>query len=181
MPRPDTDTYYMGIACAVRERANCMGNKVGAILVLKNRIIATGYNGTPAGTKNCEDGGCTRCSQRHKFPSGKAYDVCICVHAEQNTILMSAKLGINTDGSTLYSTMKPCFGCAKELLQAGVRKVFFIHDWSYPESEPELRAQYDQIIAYFPEGVKKLDFADPRAEWAVSKRPQTPDTGHVAT
>ncbi len=41
---PDSDTYYMGIAIAVREKANCTGNRVGAVAVLENRVISTGYN-----------------------------------------------------------------------------------------------------------------------------------------
>ena len=45
--RPDRDRYYMGIACAIRKRANCLGKKVGAVLVLEDRMIAAGYNGTP--------------------------------------------------------------------------------------------------------------------------------------
>ena len=44
------DDYYMGIAMAVRKKANCMGRRVGAVIVKRNRIISTGYNGTPEGT-----------------------------------------------------------------------------------------------------------------------------------
>ena len=54
---PDTHDYYMGIAKAVRRKANCRGSKVGAIIVKDNRIISTGYNGVPEGMKNCLDGG----------------------------------------------------------------------------------------------------------------------------
>ena len=35
---PDWDSYYMGIAFAVREKANCTGNRVGAIIVKNNRV-----------------------------------------------------------------------------------------------------------------------------------------------
>ncbi len=83
----------MNIALAVRERADCLGQKVGAIIVLSHRIVATGYNGTPAGMRNCSDGGCIRCANRDKkYVSGSAYDLCICVHAEQNAILAAADL-----------------------------------------------------------------------------------------
>src|SRR5262249_53060776 len=44
---PDNDTYYMGIALAVRAKANCTGNRIGAVAVLHNRVISTGYNGVP--------------------------------------------------------------------------------------------------------------------------------------
>ncbi len=58
---PGNDEYYMGIAFAVRERANCLGNRVGAVIVKGNRVISTGYNGVPEGMTNCLDGGCLRC------------------------------------------------------------------------------------------------------------------------
>jgi dCMP deaminase len=63
----DHDQYFMGIAIAVRRRANCLGNRVGAILVLNQRVIATGYNGTPEGMKNCLEGGCHRCANRSSY------------------------------------------------------------------------------------------------------------------
>lgn len=58
MTRIGFDEYYMNIAIAVRKRANCLGRRVGAVIVQGNRIISTGYNGTPEGMTNCIDGGC---------------------------------------------------------------------------------------------------------------------------
>lgn len=46
-PRPAHDAYYMNIAFAVRERSNCLGSRVGAVLVFENLIISTGYKGGP--------------------------------------------------------------------------------------------------------------------------------------
>jgi deoxycytidylate deaminase len=38
-------------------RSNCMKRRVGAVLVSPNyRVISTGYNGTPRGTTNCNQG-----------------------------------------------------------------------------------------------------------------------------
>src|SRR5690242_11810792 len=105
----DKQKYYMGIAFAVRERANCTGRKVGAVVVMENRIIATGYNGTPEGMTNCLEGGCLRCSRQDLFKSGEGYDVCICVHAEQNALLTAARFGISVQGGSVFSTLTPCF------------------------------------------------------------------------
>ena len=131
--RPKPDEYFMGIAIAVRRRANCLGNRVGAVIVRDRRIVSTGYNGTPENMDNCLDGGCDRCSNRGNYESGKGYDLCICVHAEQNALLSAARHGIAVQGGTMYSTMRPCFGCTKELLQARVQAVYFLHDWAHPE------------------------------------------------
>ena len=129
-PLPDRDDYYLALAFAASRRANCRGRKVGAVLVKGDRVIATGYNGTPEGITNCLDGGCLRCADRAQFVSGTAYDLCICVHAEANAILTAGRFGASTDGAVLYTTDQPCFSCSKELIQAGVAKVYYARTWA---------------------------------------------------
>ena len=129
--RPDWDEYFMLLAVATRERAECLGRHVGAVLVREGRMIATGYNGTPRGFPRCNETerGCHRCADRDSYPSGSAYDVCICVHAEQNALLQAARLGYSVDGGRCYTTLRPCFGCLKELHQAGVCEVRYLNAW----------------------------------------------------
>ena len=165
--RPDWDEYYMRIGMAVRARADCVGNRVGAILVLDDRIISTGYNGTPANMPNCTDGGCERCSNRDKYQSGKDYDLCICVHAEQNALLSAARFGIATEGAVLYCTMRPCFGCTKELLQAKIGSVYYIHDWVYPDAD--MQHTYTVLQQQFPHTIAQVEVEDADAEWAVTR------------
>jgi dCMP deaminase len=178
--RPDIGDYFMELAVAVRRRANCTGNRVGAVLVSDRRIVATGYNGTPENMPNCTDGGCHRCNNRDKYPTGTGYDLCICVHAEQNALLSAARFGISVANATMYTTMRPCFGCTKEMLQAKIAGVYFIHDWSHPDEDKQ--AEYGRLQARFPEGIRRLAFEDPHAEWAVtSRRPASKsldETGH---
>jgi dCMP deaminase len=170
--------YFMGIAIAVRKRANCLGNRVGAVIVVGRRIVSTGYNGTPENMPNCLDGGCHRCKHRADYPSGTGYDLCICVHAEQNALLSAARFGIAVEGSTIYSTMRPCFGCTKEMLQAKISSVFYIHDWAHPETDK--RSEYERLQACFPGGIRQLKLEDQDAAWAVSSKKQTFDeTGHT--
>lgn len=164
--RPCPDDYFMGIALAVRQRANCIGRKVGAIIVLDGRIISTGYNGTPSGMPNCTDLGCYRCAHPNDFPQGQGYDLCICVHAEQNALIAAARFGIAVQGSTVYSTVRPCFGCSKELLQANVAAVRFLHDWS-PQAGKR-KEQYDHLQSFFKEGVRQVAIEDPRHNWAMN-------------
>ena len=168
---PDSDTYYMGIALAVRAKANCTGNRIGAVTVLHNRVISTGYNGVPEGMKNCLEGGCLRCRNPNGlFPSGTGDDLCICVHAEQNTLLSAARFGIAVEGSTIYTTMQPCFGCAKELRQAKVKRIVYLHPWTPSDADPQMdagkKAEHDKLLSGFD--AKQLSMVDPRAEWAVT-------------
>ncbi len=180
---PERDEYFMTIAMAVRRRANCLGNRVGAIIVRDNRIISTGYNGTPENMNNCLDGGCLRCKKRNEYPSGVGYDLCICVHAEQNALLAASRFGIPVESSAVYTTLRPCFGCTKEMLQARIDRVLYLHDWSHPDEDKQ--AQYDQLQARFPNGVKKLELDDPDAKWALSAlrakgKGHVDETGHQA-
>lgn len=173
----DHHRYYMGIALAVREGANCLGSRVGAVLVVRDRVVATGYNGTPSNMTNCEDGGCERCRNREQYKSGQGYDVCICVHAEQNALLTAARFGIPVAGSTLYTTTRPCFGCTKELLQAQVEEVYFLHDWQHPDER--LRHQYELIQSRISNGIRQLEMEDSRATWAMPPRAAMPaESGH---
>ncbi len=149
--------YYMTVAVAVRTKANCWGSEVGAVLVRNDRIISTGYNGTPAGFLNCREGGCLRCQERHRLDEdrayvsphpevmqGKALDICLCVHAEQNALLSAARHGIAVDGTVLYATHQPCFSCLKEALQAGVRQIIYLKPW-YGADDPALRSQFVRL------------------------------------
>jgi dCMP deaminase len=56
--RPNWDTYFLRLAEVVATRSNCMKRGVGAVIVSDFRIVSTGYNGTPFGCKNCNEGGC---------------------------------------------------------------------------------------------------------------------------
>jgi dCMP deaminase len=172
LARPEFEVYFMGIALAARERANCIGQKVGAVLVVDDRVVSTGYNGTPQGMANCETGGCERCANRDRYGTGQAYDRCICVHAEQNAILSAARFGIRIEGGVLYSTTKPCFNCLKETAQVALRRIYYIHEWS--PTEADFVKQYQILSARIPGGLTRLDVPDPRAEWALGRKPAAP-------
>ena len=167
----ERDQYYMNIAMAVRKKANCLGRKVGAVMVRENRIISTGYNGTPEGLTNCTDGGCVRCRDRETYKASVGYDVCICVHAEQNALITAARFGNAVEESVVYSTLRPCFDCTKAALQAKVTAIYYLHDWQHPIGE--LQEQYALIQSKFPGAVHKVDLEDPDADWANAKIPQS--------
>lgn len=169
---PESDDYYLGIALAVRRKANCTGNRVAAVIVKNKRVISTGYNGVPEGMKNCLDGGCLRCNNPNgQFKSGTGYDLCICVHAEQNALLAAARFGIAVEGAHMYTTMQPCFGCAKEIVQAKIGKVSYLHPWVPTDIDPVMdkakKAEYEKILAKLD--VERIEsFEDPAEAWAVT-------------
>jgi dCMP deaminase len=155
----------MGIALAVRARANCTGRRVGAIIVRDHRILSTGYNGTPSKMRNCEEGGCHRCANPQAYASGEGYDVCICVHAEQNALLAAARFGVAVEGCSMYTTLQPCFGCLKELLQANVREVCYLQPW-----ESRFGEQYAALVERLGrEHFRRVVVEDPDALWALGR------------
>lgn len=164
----EKNEYYMNIAMAVRKNANCKGRRVGAVLVRDNRIIATGYNGTPEGITNCMDGGCVRCNERATYQASVGYDVCICVHAEQNALISAARFGNAVEGAVMYSTLRPCFDCTKAMLQAKISAIYYLHDWQHPIEA--LKDQYNLLQSTgFKNQVIQVKMDDPDADWANGK------------
>ena len=129
--RKDKDNYYLDIADTVLMRSTCLRRKYGAIIVLNDEIIATGYNGAPRGRKNCADlNKCLRAAM--DIPSGERYELCRSVHAEANAIISAARRDMI--GATLYlagryahsnellSDTLPCTMCRRFIINAGITR-----------------------------------------------------------
>ena len=128
--RASWDEYFMEIAEIVKTRSTCLRRQVGAVIVKDNRILTTGYNGSPAGTFNCIDKGtCKRIELG--IPSGERHELCRALHAEQNAIITAAKNGVSTEGATIYVNVQPCVICAKMIINAGIKRIVFKGD--YPD------------------------------------------------
>jgi len=137
--RPGWDEYFMQIARIVALRSNCMKRKVAAVIVRDRRIISTGYNGTPRGAKNCNEGGCPRCNSL--ADSGTMLSECLCSHAEENSIVQAAYHGISVKGATLYSTFSPCLLCTKMIINAGISRVVYNLEYPLNDTAKELMAE----------------------------------------
>lgn len=121
--RPGWDEYFLNIADVVASRSNCLKRKVAAVITVDRRIISTGYNGTPRGVRNCNEGGCPRC--RRFAPGGTALDECLCSHAEENAITQAAYHGVAVRSGILYTTYSPCLICTKMIINSGIGEVVF--------------------------------------------------------
>ncbi|MDI9483654.1 MAG: dCMP deaminase family protein [Bacillota bacterium] len=128
--RPSWDEYFVSITKTVASRSTCLRRKVGAIIVKDKRILTTGYNGAPRGVKSClEIGRCLR--EELRVPSGQRHEICRALHAEQNAIIQAAYHGVRITGSSVYSTTQPCVLCAKMMINAGIRKIYYYEE--YPD------------------------------------------------
>ena len=132
--RPSWDEYFMSIARVVASRSNCVKRKVAAVITKDRRIISTGYNGTPRGVRNCNEGGCPRCNAFAE--GGTRLDECLCSHAEENTITQAAYHGVTVRGGTIYTTFSPCLTCTKMIINAGIEEV--VYSAEYPLGDTAL-------------------------------------------
>jgi dCMP deaminase len=130
--RPGWDEYFLNIAKAVSSRATCLRRRYGAVITKDNIIVSTGYNGAPAGMRDCLDvGKCTR--KELQIPHGERYELCHSVHAEANAIvrasvdeLKEATIYISGEDSGVGEChSEPCMMCKRLILNARIKKVVY--------------------------------------------------------
>ncbi len=128
MSRIPWDDYFLKLALVTAERSTCKRHHVGAQIVQGKYIVSGGYNGAPAGMKDCLELGCLRDAQN--IPSGTRTEVCRAVHAEENAIIQAAVHGISIRGATIYCTHSPCRRCAKMLINAGITRFVTCNEYA---------------------------------------------------
>jgi len=120
--RPGWDEYFLEIARTVAKRATCDRGRSGCVIAGQNRILVTGYVGSPAGLPHCDDVGHQMKKMIHE--DGKITHHCVrTVHAEQNAISEAARKGVAIQGATLYCLMTPCRVCAMLIINCGISRV----------------------------------------------------------
>ena len=132
----DWHRYFLEIAKVVAKKSSCIRRQVGAVIVRENRIISTGYNGTPRGLKNCNEGGSPRC--KSKCESGTNLELSLCSHAEENAIINASYYGVALKHANIYVTLSPCLLCAKMIIQAGIKSIFYSSNYSVDEQSMKL-------------------------------------------
>ena len=139
--RPGKIEHYLNRARVAAERSTCLRRKVGAVIIRDDAEVSSGYVGSPRDTENCIDrGSCIRIELG--TPSGERYELCRSVHAEQNAIINAARTGAMVLDGEMYisseligaayaespkkmsQTNRPCALCMKEILNAGLKKVY---------------------------------------------------------
>jgi dCMP deaminase len=136
----------MSITEMVATRSTCLRRHVGAVLVKDKRILATGYNGAPAGLEHCRAVGCIR--QDSSVPSGTRHELCRGLHAEQNAIIQAAYHGISIVGATLYCTNKPCVICSKMVINAGIQSILYLDGYDDPLADQMLQEAGIEVIRF---------------------------------
>lgn len=120
--RPTWDEYFIEVMDAISKRATCNRGKSGCVIAHDNRILVSGYVGSPVGLPHCDDIGHLMKKVIHDDDSITEH--CMrTVHAEQNAICQAAKLGVSLEGATLYCRMTPCRTCCMMIINCGIKRV----------------------------------------------------------
>lgn len=127
------EDYFMCQAILLASRSTCDRASVGTVLVKDKRIIATGYNGSVNGESHCDDKG-------HLMVDNHCIRT---VHSEVNAVTQCARFGVETENAEVYVTHFPCLNCTKTLIQAGVSKINYLHDYRVDEYALQLLEQTD--------------------------------------
>lgn len=116
--------YFLGLAEETATRSTCLKRQVGCIITdRENNILSTGYNGSPRGSKHCSEEGCLI----------NSFGNCIrTIHAEQNAI---ARLDKYSSAFGLYCTDEPCLGCLKLIIATGIRRIYFLRNYTNPDRD----------------------------------------------
>jgi len=179
LPNPTSrDRWFYDLAVTVGSYSKCHSRKIGAVLVRDNSVISTGYNGPPRGVPTCdqrwvidkvfkekyghhikpdEEKGTTPqdpkgiCPRRIiGFPSGQGLEICPAGHAERNTLINAARLGVRTDKTKLYMSCGiPCTPCMAEIINAGVEEIICCKVAAYDETSVYLLENSDLKVRLF--------------------------------
>jgi len=151
MKHEDRDTVMLNdVIQTMSRRYTCLRppGATGTSLVTTDGLVVYGDVRPPQGSPTCkelytceiENGHCVRT-----------------IHGEVRAVLNAAKLGLCTEGATVYTVLKPCYQCTKVLIAAGITKIVYA-GVSYDEQRT------NDILANAPHEIKlvrldmKLDY-----------------------
>jgi len=160
------DEMYMQMAVNMAKLSTCARVQVGAVLVIDDRPLLSGYNGSPRGHQHCID---IFQEKYEKYCRSNKEPISIFtfkdfmslpeikdehgkfsrlheVHAEINIIGQAAYKGLSTKGGKLYVTCSPCNDCCKSILTAGIKEVVFKDLYDRETEGLEILAQSKVLI-----------------------------------
>lgn len=127
------EEYFMGSALIASMRSKDPNNQVGACIVdeEEHKILSIGYNGL---TNGMDDDTFDWASTGEVTGIQKNVKDYYIVHAERNAVLNFRGDSRELRGKTLYVTWFPCTECTKEVIQAGIKKIVYLRNYSKKDS-----------------------------------------------
>ena len=154
--RPSWDEYFLQMAELVGSRGTCDRGRAGTVIVKDERLLASGYVGSPIGLPHCDDVG----HEMHTVTSedGSISQHCIrTTHSETNAIANAARFGVAIDGATMYSKMVSCYACAKIVVNAGIKRFVAVRDYHVSARTKEIFKKAGVKLEIINKEVEKYD------------------------
>ena len=138
---------FMKTALLWAENSYAIRRKVGAVLADKTntRVLACGYNGTPAGQTNCnelfkveadkfyyrptkeeawiETDEADWRARHHEFANEHE------VHAEQSCLGYALKWKMDISGASMVLSHEPCESCARLIYCCGIKHIMYVNKY----------------------------------------------------
>lgn len=118
---------FMKKASLLCDKSTC-GYKIGCLAVRDGEILLEGYNEQLNGEIYCQNGICTR--KELGLAGGKDPHIVCAIHAEASVLAQAASEGIALKGCDIYVTTFPCLICARSLLKAGIKRLYYMSDYT---------------------------------------------------
>ena len=132
--RPNWNQVWMEFAHIISRRSYDPRHQVGAVVVSSDntQVLAIGYNGNYKGGPNAAE-------SLNPGQSGM-------IHAEINALL---KMDYNNPkDKILYVTLSPCRMCAKAIVNAGIKKVYYDEEYRDTSSLEILRGSGVEVSRF---------------------------------
>ena len=135
---------HMQAASVYAQLSTAQRLQVGCVIVKDNTIIGIGYNGMPSGwNNNCEEVHVILkedCHETVEFMIRNGYREAAhswvkltskpeVLHAETNAIAKVSRSTNSSEGASIFITHAPCLECAKIIYQAGIKEVYYQHNY----------------------------------------------------
>ncbi len=110
--------YGALMALAASCRSTCSRRLVGCALFNSHKVVvATGYNGAPAGAPQCDEIGCLIVDDHCKRIT----------HAERNAAIFSGSSDLR--GGYSFTTIMPCRDCFDLLVAKEIKHLYYLEDY----------------------------------------------------
>lgn len=153
----------------LQKNSTCIRKQIGTVIVKSDRIVGTGWNGVPSGFTHCNKifqiveqptivgnpdlnpepnkyyihG--TEVTKEHFMYQHHDFSEKQELHSEQNAIICLAKNGISPEGAEMYTTLAPCSNCAKAILAAGIKKLYYMEEYDRSSAGLDLLKEAQQM------------------------------------
>lgn len=120
----DTHIEFLKKAAEIALGSGCLRGKRGSVFVKEGKILGEAFNTCLPKNETCKELGCLR--DKLGLQKGQDLEKCRAIHSEALVVCDAAREGISLDGATAYITCMPCINCAKLMLKAGIKEVYYI-------------------------------------------------------